>query len=216
VSDPGSEAQMAVVSQINPVVSDGVVNWWYHYYSYGDGKRIIDRKPVYFTVSPHHQTPDFSNRRYNYKICHPQIGSNVSVGKSIVLVKTAIGRRRVDPPYMPAAEFIVGYFRVSGKDDTWLHMDPNDSLLLLQDPILVNLDWARRLLPTKSSNYWKVEQLSAKFGRSTRNCHANPQGVNLAVSELARRHKTGSRNYLGKPYHDLMIGRKGNPLDDWL
>src|SRR5438552_13745332 len=176
---------MVLVAPLDVAVPEGVVNWWYHYYAHGYGIEIVNPRPIHFTVSTAHETPDFSQYRYKYRICHPQLGSNVKIGRSIVLIKTVIGASGAERPYLSSTAFIVGYFRVIRQDENWLYMDPNDSLLLLENPIQVNLEWARRLLPSKPPGYWTGEQLVAKFGRSTRNCHINSESLRPVLWELS-------------------------------
>src|SRR5439155_14313911 len=89
-------------------IDECVVNWWYHYYSYGRGKKIANPHPVDFTVSLYKRTPHFAEWKYDYRSCHPQIGATVTPGKSIVLVKTSIGRRRPEQGHLPPTAFVVG------------------------------------------------------------------------------------------------------------
>ena len=131
-------------------------------------------------------------------------------------MKTSIGKRNVAEGYLWPTAFVVGYYRVLAKDDRWLFMDRDDSLLLLDNPIRLDDTWAKMLLPGKRKGYWEdSDHLTARIGSSTRNRHSKPLELEFAISELLSRRRKGSRNYLGPAYTQLIRQRDGTSLDDW-
>jgi hypothetical protein len=183
-----------------------VPNWWYHYYASGYGSRIGSPRDVDFILSKKKWTPDFAELTYQCDICRPQIGATVVAGKSVVIVKTSIGMTHPNPGNLMSTPFIVGYFRVANLKDGVVSMDPEDSLLLLSNPIKINLEAAQSYLPNKAPEYWKdtSRSFAAKIGSSTRNRRIGVREAELIISELRRRYEEGSENYLGPKYRNLL------------
>jgi len=176
----------------------------------------VTPRPVDFTVATYKRTPHFADWKYDYRSCHPQIGPSVTPGKSIVLIKTTIGRCNVAERYLVPTAFVVGYFRVLARDERWLYMDRDDSLLLLDNPIRLDHHWATMLLRGKKEAYWEgANNLTAKIGSSTRNRHAKPDELEFALVELLSRKRKGFESYLGPPYARLIRKRDGSRLDEW-
>lgn len=188
-----------------PIVYSDVTNWWYHFYSRGENAKFRKLSPIHFILAEHKVTPDFENYLYNYAICHPQIGKNITPSKSIVILKTTVGMQAPPKGYFEKATFIVGYYRVSKLSDECIIMDRDHSLLLLDDPIKIDLIWAKKLFPRKPNNYWSSERdLVRKIGTTTRNCHIEEEALRLVLQELVKRRKGGTKNYMGEGYRELL------------
>lgn len=195
-----------MADKTSPKVYSEVPNWWYHYYSIALDKKIKQIQPGCFLLHPHKSTPDFRNYRYDYGICHFQIGKDVFPGKSIVVLKTAIGLRNAPRGFVKKSQFINGYFRVYSVDrnEQCIIMDKEDSLLLLNDPIRIDVDWAQRLFPEKNKRYWmSFDNLVRKIGSVTRNRHIKERELMLILKELHKRREEGSENYFGERYNYL-------------
>jgi len=186
-----------------PIVYPDVANWWYHYYSKGENQKKCRLCPEHFALSDRKCTPDFANLVYDYGICHPQIGATVTAGKSIVLMKTTVGCSSSDQENIVKSPYIVGYFRV-GKMDTkreLIFMDPCDSLLLLDDPIKLDSNLAKKLFREKEKDYWDCPKLFVRrLGSTLRNKKASPHEIKIVLAELLSRHQKGAPNFLGKRY----------------
>jgi hypothetical protein len=201
-----------------PTVFAEVNNCWYHYYASGTQRKIRNPIDVDFTLARYKITPDFARLLYNFEMCHWQIGSAVTEKKSIVVVKTSIGTANPPPGYLSTRTYIVGFFRVYAVKDGNIVMDPQESLLLLSDPIEVNDKLARTLFPKKGMDYWDSPKrtLAAKLGSITRNRYLELFQAEWIVNELVRRHDGGSENYLGKRYLQALLKReKDRRLDGW-
>lgn len=192
-----------------PKVYSDVPNWWYHYYSIGVDKEFARVSKEYFCLHPSKRTPDFRNYRYNYGICHFQIGYDVVPKKSIVILKTTIGKKNAPSGFVEKSQFVTGYFRVQtiNRDEEYITMDKGDSLLLLDDPIRIDIDWAKKLFPEKENRYWKPMSFTQKIGSITRNRHIKKREITLILRELHKRKHKGSTNYLG-PKYDCICSTK--------
>ena len=198
-----------------PKVYSYVPNWWYHYYSIGLDEKIPKVSKECFLLHPDKFTPDFRNYRYDYGICHFQIGHDVLPGKSIVVLKTTIGQRNAPLGFVEKAQFVTGYFRVYSinRDEEYITMDKEDSLLLLDDPIRIDIDWAKKLFPEKEDSYWMpLKNFIQKIGSITRNRHIKKKELILILRELYKRKHKGSTNYLG-PKYDLISSAETNSLN---
>lgn len=189
-----------------PRIYPDVPNWWYHYYSVGLDRRISKVSKECFCLHPSKSTPDFRNYRYDYWICHFQIGENIVPGKSIVVLKTTIGQRNAPLGFLEKSQFVTGYFRVHtvNQDEEYIIMDKKDSLFLLDAPVRIDIDWANKLFPDKKKSYWMPSKsLVQKLGSMTRNRYINKRGLMLILRELYRRKHKGSTNYLGPIYNSV-------------
>lgn len=198
-----------------PKVYSDVPNWWYHYYSIGLDKKISEVSKECFLLHPKKSTPDFRNYRYDYGICHFQIGQDIVPGKSIVILKTTIGQKNAPPGLVEKSQFVTGYFRVYSinLDEEYITMDKEDSLLLLDDPIGIDIDWAKKLFPEKENSYWMSSRsFVQKIGSMTRNRHVRKKELILILRELYERKHKGSTNYLG-PKYDSICSTKTNNLN---
>jgi len=195
-----------ILADIARVYPD-VANWWYHYYSRGENKRIRRPSPEDFALSHEKYTPDFENFIYDYGICHPQIGVSVTAKKSIVLIKTTVGCSSPEKGNVPKSPYIVGYFRVGeiDKKREIIHIDPPDSLLLLSNPIKLDRSLAERLFLEKRTGYWADPgRFVRRVGSTLRNRKARLHEIRLVLAELFLRRKKGSPNFLGKRYRQLL------------
>lgn len=194
-----------------PKIYQDVPNWWYHYYSRGVDRRIKKLSREHFLLHPNKATPDFENFIYNYGICHPQIGESVVPTKSIVVLKTTVGLKNAPAGFLEKAQFIVGYFRVFEVDrkNKIIVMDRKDSLLLLDNPIKIDVEWAKKLFPEKRDEYWQpISSLVRKVGSITRNKHIGCKELRMVLSELHRRVNDGFPNYMGSKYGELLRNLK--------
>ena len=191
-----------------PRVFRDAPNWWYHYYSWGFGRRIRVQRPVDFTLAPYKVTPDFGRLIYNFEICHPQLGQ-VTERKSLIVIKTAIGMSNPPSGYLRTRSYIVGFMRVDEVKDGNIIMDPNDSLLLLSQPMELNFETARTVFPHRPLSYWNDHRrtLAAKLGSLTRNRRLEPSGAEHLCAELVHRFNSGAKNYLGDRYIQLIQSR---------
>lgn len=149
------------------------------------------------------KTPDFAQYIYDSRICHRQIGEDVTEKKSIVVIKTTVGISFPSRGCLEKAPYIVGYFRVAENKDGLIFMDRNDSLLLLDDPIKIDRKWAIRLFPEKPLHCWS-DPTRILRNMTLRNCHIKHHQLQIILEELCRRKENGSKNYLGIPYAKLM------------
>lgn len=191
---------------INPNIYDDVPNWWYHYYSKGDNEKFVKSSPEHFSLSSEKITPDFSNHIYNYGVCHHQIGENVFPGKSIVIMKTTVGCNYQSRVFVNKHPYITGYFRVHkiNRENELIYMDPSDSLLLLDNPIKLDAELAKKLFVNKASGYWDEPELFVRrLGSTLRNRMARPDEVRIVVEELITRRVAGAKNYLGEDYDNF-------------
>jgi hypothetical protein len=181
--------------------SSNVPHWWYHYYSKGYRAKLAKVTPRDLCLSEHKRTPDFRNYSYCYGICHGQIGNTAVVGETYVLMKTTVGVPHPPLGCLPTTSYIVGYFLVKEIDRSscTITMDPNDSLLLLADPIRITRRVASRLFDLKP-NHLGGRSFSQVLGSKTRNKHASLRDVRMITGELGERHRRGSENFLGKAY----------------
>lgn len=196
-----------------PKVYSDVPNWWYHYYSIGSDEKISKVSKECFLLHPDKFTPDFRNYRYDYGICHFQIGQHVVPGKSIVVLKTTIGQRNAPSGFVEKSQFVTGYFRVHSinRDKKYITMDKEDSLLLLDDPIKIDIDWAKKLFPEKENSYWMPSKnFIQKIGSMTRNRHIKKRELILLLRELYKRKHKGSTNYLGPKYNCICSTKTNN------
>jgi len=183
------------------MIYEDVANWWYHYYSKGEDTKINKPSPSHFALSEKKVTPDFEKLIYDCGICHPQIGATITPKKSIVLIKTTIGCSDPGENCISKTPYIVGYFRVAkiDKERDVIHMDSSDSLLLLDNPIILDSIFAKKLFPYKPKRYWDCPELFVRrVGSTLRNKQATPEEVRIVLTELVSRHKLGAANYLGK------------------
>jgi len=186
-----------------PVIYLEVANWWYHYYSRGENAKIRSLCSKDFALSEKKCTPDFENLVYDYGICHPQIGANLTAKKSIVLMKTTVGCSNSERGVLSKSPYVVGYFRVAkiDKEQEIMYMDPLDSLLLLDNPIKLNLNLAKKLFPEKEKSFWGSSELFVRrVGSMLRNRKARPHEIRIILSELISRKERGASNFLGKGY----------------
>lgn len=184
------------------------VDWWYHYISRGLGKDEGKYVNNDFMLASCKYTPDFANYEYHPRICHYQIGQTANVGSTVVMA-TSVGNKKTE-------KYITGCYKVKkvgswipikvGKTRAVLCMNKDDSLLLLDNPIKIDVNLAKRLFPNKRKNYWeeKDETLAQKIGSTLRNCHLTPNQKDIIITELKKRFDEGSKNYLGKNYQRLL------------
>ncbi len=198
-----------------PKVYSKVTNWWYHYYSVGLDEEIKEVSKEQFLLHPCKFTPDFSNYTYNYGICHFQIGYDVVPGKSIIFLKTTIGKKNAPSGFIEKSQYVTGYFRVYAinRDEEYIVMDKEDSLLLLDDPIKIDVNWAKKLFPEKDKDYWEASNLVQKIGSMTRNRHIKGREAKMLLEELIKRKRKGSKNYLGPKYNDVCFKSTGRITD---
>ena len=192
-----------------PIVYPDVANWWYHYYSQGENRQIGKLDPTHFALSNDKCTPDFANYVYDYGICHPQIGVDVTDKKSIVLMKTTVGCSNPKEGNICKSPYIVGYFRVDKADRKHeiVHIDPSDSLLLLGDPVKLDCALAERLFLGKQKGYWANSDLFVRrLGSTLRNRRARAHEVATVLQELSLRKEGGALNYFGGLYNKLLCG----------
>jgi hypothetical protein len=200
-----------------PHVFRDAPNWWYHYYSWGFGRRIRVHRPVDFTLAPYKITPDFGRLIYNFEVCHPQLGQ-ATERKSLIVIKTAIGMSNPPSGYLRTRSYIVGFMRVEELKDGNIIMDPNESLLLLSQPLELNIDTVRRLFPQQPLSYWNdgKRTLAAKLGSLTRNRRIEPSEAEHVCTELVHRFNSGAKNYLGDKYTQLIHSRNpGRSLESF-
>lgn len=215
-----NKIKMSDIDSINSdsdIGSKKIVDWWYHYVS----SSLIKDKSKYvnndFILASHKFTPDFANYNYHPEICHYQIGQTANIG-SIVVMVTTVGNKN-------KKKYITGYYKIKKigkwvpiKREDWkkpkrtrdiVYMDKNDSLLLLDDPIEINRQLAKRLFTEKDKNYWEDDDMTfaQKIGYTTRNCHLTPNQKDIIITELKKRFDQGSKNYLGREYQLFKSGR---------
>lgn len=203
-------------NDIKDIAGKKIVDWWYHYYSRGFGKDKSKYVNNDFMLASYKSTPDFINYNYEPCRCHYQIGQNISIGSVVVMV-TTVGNQTKE-------KYITGYYTVkklgnwktiqrkgwkkSKKTRRIVLMDRNDSLLLLDNPIEIDIDLAKELFPKpdKKKNYWEKNNLTfaQKIGYTLRNCHLTPNQKDIIISKLKKRFDNGSKNYLGKNYQKLL------------
>ena len=97
--------------------------------------------------------------------------------------------------------YIVGYFRVEkiDKKREIICMDPCDSLLLLNNPIELDSNLAKKLFPKKTSGYWDCPELFVRrVGSTLRNKKATTHELKIVLAELISRSEHGAFNFLGK------------------
>jgi len=190
-----------------PPVYNDVTNWWYHYYSRGHDALIKTLSPKHFLLStdaPDFKiTPNFVECIYDSRICHWQIGQDVTSGKSIVVMKTTVGMSNPPEGYLQKAPYIVGYFRVLNNEGGLITMDKNDSLLLFEDPIKIDREWVARLFPLKTQLH-NADASEILQSLTLRNCHATADQLQTILEELYKRKLNGSRNYFGSLYEKLL------------
>ena len=190
-----------------PAIYSDVSNWWYHYYSRGFNKKVFELSPLDFVLAEYKVTPDFSNLIYEYSLCHPQIGRdrNLTPGKSIVILKTTVGMPNPSRYCLRTTPFIVGYYRVKEVKSDCILMDAKDSLLILDNPIQITLDLAKKLFPDRPNGYWSNERtLAQKVGQITRNRHAKERELRTILPELLKRRLQGATNFMGLKYSQLI------------
>lgn|SRR5438477_1129705 len=201
-----------------PAVFSTVRNCWYHYYSYGSKRRMRVPTDIDFSLASYKRTPDFLRLLYNFEICHWQIGKAVRPGKSIVIVKTSVGSANATRDFMPTKPYVVGFFRVAAVQSGFITMDPDESLLLLSNPIEITLEMAKQLFPSKQADYWERSSPSfaAKVGSITRNKYLETFQTEFLVKELVKRKNEGAANYLGPRYGQLLRRREPLTLKNWM
>ena len=183
------------------LASELVPHWWYHYYCEGYGAKLTKLTPEDLFLSRHKYTPDFRNYSFCYGVCHRQIGANAVAGETYVLMKTTVGLPHPDPGGLPTTSYIVGYFLTKEIDRSKcaIIMDPKNSLLLLSDPIRITRRVASRFFDLEPSHLGS-RSFSQILGSKTRNKHASSKDVRMIIRELKKRHRRGSKNFLGKAY----------------
>lgn len=189
-----------------PLIYENVDNWWYHFYSQGVDEKIEKLRPSDFALSYEKCTPNFAELIYDYGICHPQIGASITPKQSIVLMKTTVGCTNAGKGHIKKSPYIVGYFRVGkiDKKSEIIFMDPSDSLLLLDNPIKLDSDFAKKLFAEKEQGYWDDPELFVRrLGSTLRNRKARSHEIKLVLTELISRKENGTLNFLGKRYEQL-------------
>ena len=183
-----------------------MTDWWYYYYSRGYNRNKSTFENHDFALVTYKVTPDFKNYKYEPIKCRFQIGQNIQVG-SIVVLNTTVGKKIKN-------RFITGYYTVEEVGDlkpsiatrgkftcSPIIMNKNKSLLLLDNPIEIDYDYASKLFPEDISKWEKnsrtlVENISSK----TRNTHLTRFQKEIIISDLKELHNNGSKNYLGSNY----------------
>lgn len=185
--------------------SDQVPHWLYHYYSEGYGKKLKKVNPYVLCLAHYKYTPDFRNYEYRYGICHRQIGNSAVEGKTYVIMKTTVGISNPPKGFFPTTSYIVGYFLVKNKDSSKevIHMDPKDSLLLLDSPIKITPRIASRFFNIQFKYHGK-KSFSQVLGSCTRNRRISAQSAKKLIKIFRVKHYNGSKNYLGNNYHGPM------------
>ncbi|MFA4956780.1 MAG: hypothetical protein WC556_07375 [Candidatus Methanoperedens sp.] len=197
--------------------SNNGADWWYHYNSRGlgeDKSRYLNKD---FMLKKGKDTPDFIKYEYKPCKCHYQIGQNINIGSVVVMV-TTVGNRTKE-------KYITGYYTVKKLGNCkpierkkWkeskkttisiVFMDKNDSLLVIDNPIKIDIDLAKKLFPKPDkNNYWEItnekndgQSFIQKVSSTTRNCHLTADQKKIILGKLKRRFKQGSTNYLGDGY----------------
>lgn len=183
-----------------------MADWWYYYYCRGYNRDKTTYENCDFALATYKVTPDFANYKYEPIKCHFQIGQNIQVG-SVVVLNTTVGKRN-------KKRFITGYYTVEEVGDSKpsiatkgqftcspIIMNRNKSLLLLDDPIEIDYNYALKLFPEEMPDWEKnsrtlIENISSK----TRNKHLTRNQKDIIISDLEKLHNNGSKNYLGSNY----------------
>ncbi|MHA1232180.1 MAG: hypothetical protein ACTSPQ_16210 [Candidatus Helarchaeota archaeon] len=180
-----------------------MTDWWYFYYSRGK----LDKEkfePSDFALDHDKETPDFKNLKYEPMICHHQIGENIQIG-SVIVLTTTVGNKNKN-------RYITGYFVVKSLGELQnhpkhnkkiynpLYMDPENSLLLLDNPIKIDKEWVDLLYPGEYDKNSQEKKLLQFISPKTRNSKLKEHQKSLIIKELKQRYKQGAKNYLGKNY----------------
>ena len=172
-------------------------NWWYHYESRGSGQRIESLEPIHLALSEDKLTPDFANYQLDCSICHPQILSDVTPGRSTIVIKTSAG--------VPTKPFVVGYARVEKCEKGVLSFDRKNAVLLLDDALVLDARWSSKLIPDCRQDFWDDQtRLSYKVGTKTRNRKIESESLQLVLQEFDKRVNDGAKNYMGSSYSTLL------------
>ncbi|MHA1380163.1 MAG: hypothetical protein ACTSRG_17455 [Candidatus Helarchaeota archaeon] len=184
-----------------------MADWWYYYYCRGINKDKSTYDISDFALATYKVTPDFANYKYEPIKCRFQIGQNIQKG-SVVILNTTVGKKN-------KKRFITGYYTVERVGNSQpsiatkgkftcspIYMDKDNSLLLLDNPIEINYDYALKLFPEEMDKWERnnrslLENLSSK----TRNNHLSKFQKKTIITDLKELYDNGSQNYLGSNYN---------------